>query len=223
MKKKLVLIISIFLILFMVSGCATKEGKEFKKEYEALNGKTNASGKEHRTVTIDKKNPYIKVDASEIVKKIENKETFYVYFGDEMCPWCRSVIEKSIEIAKSKKIDKIYYVKIWDKDGNEVVRNKYVVNEDNEIEETIQGSEAYVKLLEYFDSLLSDYKVSDSEGNEYEVGEKRIYAPNYIYVEKGEPKKLVEGISEKQTDSRGELTEEILKDEETIFNKFFSN
>ena len=51
--------------------------------------------------------------------------------------------------------------------------------------------------------------------------EKRIYALNFIYVEKGIPKKLVDGISSHQNDSREELTDEILKDEEEIFNKFF--
>ena len=32
---------------------------------------------------------------------------------------------------------------------------------------------------------------------------------------------MAEGISEKQTDSRGELTKEILEDEEKIFKEFF--
>ena len=51
---------------------------------------------------------------------IENKETFYVYFGDELCPWCRSVIEKFIEVAKKNDVKKVYYVKIWDDDHNEI-------------------------------------------------------------------------------------------------------
>ena len=35
---------------------------------------------------------------------------------------------------------------------------------------------------EVFDSVLSDYTITDSEGNKVATGEKRIYAPNYIYV-----------------------------------------
>ena len=56
-----------------------------------------------------------------------------------------------------------------------------------------------------------------------ETKEKRIYAPNFIYIENGEAKKLAEGISEKQSDSREELTEEILKEEQEQFESFFQN
>ena len=55
------------------------------------------------------------------------------------------------------------------------------------------------------------------------MGEKRIYAPNYFYISNGKVKKMVEGISDKQKDSREELTDEILKDEEEQFNDLFKN
>ena len=222
MKKRFIYIILSILFLGVLTGCASKESKEFKKEYEALNGHTNASGKEHRTISIPKDNPMEKVTATDIVNKINNKETFYVYFGDELCPWCRSVIEKAIEVAKKSGVKKIYYVKIWDKDGNEILRNKYTVKNE-EIEETIEGTDAYNKLLEAFDSLLEEYTVTSEDGYKFELGEKRIFAPNFIYVKDGVAQKLVEGISDKQTDSRGELTDEILKDEENIFTQFFKN
>ena len=159
--------------------------------------------------------------AKELLEKIDNKETFYVYFGDELCPWCRSVIEKFIEVANKNKIKKVYYIKIWDKDGNEVLRSKYKLNDNNEIEEVQKGTDEYIKLLTTFDSLLSDYTLKDKDGKEVPVNEKRIYAPNFIYVKDGKGVKLVEGISEKQTDSREELTKEMLEDEEKIFNEFF--
>ena len=219
MKKYLILFL---IITFLCSGCTNKKALEFKKEYEAINGETNKGGKVHRTVTIDNDNPYLKVGADEIIKKIENKDTFYVYFGDKLCPWCRSVIEKSIKVAKENKIDKIYYVSIWNDDGEEILRDKYEFV-DGELKKTFEGSEEYSKLLEYFNDLLSNYTVNDQSGNKVETGEKRIYAPNYIYIEKGVPKKLVTGISDKQKDSREELTDEILKDEETIFKDFFKN
>ena len=222
MKKKVFLVLFSVLLLVFLSGCATKEGKEFKKEYEALNGTTNKSGKAHRTISIPKDNPFVKVEASEIVKMINNKETFYVYFGDPLCPWCRSVLEKSIEVAKKNKIDKIYYVKIWDKDGNEILRNKYVIN-GTDVEETIDKSETYTKLLEAFDPLLTEYTLTAENGDKIDLEEKRIYAPNYIYVKDGVINKLVEGISSKQTDSREELTKEMLDDEERIFSDFFKN
>ena len=221
--KKIIKLITFFSLVLLLMGCATKASKEFKSEYESLNGKTNSSGKAHRVVSIPKDNPFEKVSASKIVQMIENKETFYVYFGDELCPWCRSVIEKAIETAKNNKVNKIYYVKIWDKDGNEVLRSKYKLSDDGKVEELIKGKEEYYKLLQSFDSLLSDYTLADTNGNVVNTNEKRIFAPNFIYVENGVAKKLVEGISSNQKDSREDLTDEMLKDEEEIFNNFFKN
>ena len=218
MKKKILLLFLTFVLL--LTGCKN-DALKFKEDYESMNGKENASGKIHRTVNIDEKNPYVYATAKDIVNKIENKETFYVYFGSTLCPWCRSVIEKSIEISKNKGISKIYYVDIWDNEGNEILRDKYTLNEDGSLELVIKGTDEYRKLLAYFDSVLSNYSLKDSSGKNVPTNEKRIYAPNFIYVEKGEAKNLVEGISDKQKDSRETLTEEMLKDEENIFNSFF--
>ena len=221
MKK--ILILSILLII-VLTGCMkdeySKEALAFKKDYESVNGKENKYGKEHRTVSIDENNPFVIITTEELLEMIEDEETFYVYFGDKLCPWCRSVIEKAIEIANKKDIDTIYYIAIWDDEGNEIVRDKYELK-DGDLVKTVEGCDEYDKFLEYFDSVLSDYTLTDSEGNKVSTGEKRIYAPNFIYIKKGEVKRLVTGISESQTDSREELTEDILKDEETIFEEFF--
>ena len=75
--------------------------------------------------------------------------------------------------------------------------------------------------LTYVDSVLDDYTLTTQDGDEIRVGEKRIYAPNFIYVKNGTPLKLEEGISSKQSTSNQELTEDILKDEEELFTKFF--
>lgn len=226
MKKKIILTLVITMVpVLLITSCSSKADKEaalaFKEEYESINGEVNSKGKEHRSVTIPEDNPFEKVEASKIVEMIENEETFYVYFGDKLCPWCRSVIEKACDVAKDNKIKKIYYVNIWDDDGNEISRDKYQLV-DGEVSQLIEGSDDYYKLLEYFDELLNDYTLTDDEGNKVEVGEKRIFAPNFVYVKKGKPVKLVEGISDKQTDSREELTDEMLKDEEEQFNELFS-
>ena len=192
----------------------------FKEAYEALNGKSNSSGKAHRNISIDENNPFEEVDASEIVKKIENKETFYVYIGDEMCPWCRSVIESAIELAQQANIEKIYYVQIWDDDGNEVVRDQYKY-EDGKLNKTVEGIEAYHQLLKYWDSVLEDYTLSDDNDNEIEVGEKRIYAPNFVYVVNGEATRFTTGISSMQEDAREELTAEMIQDTKQQFSEFF--
>ena len=155
MKKRFIYIILSILFLGVLTGCASKESKEFKKEYEALNGHTNASGKEHRTISIPKDNPMEKVTATDIVNKINNKETFYVYFGDELCPWCRSVIEKSIEVAKENKINKIYYVPIWNDDGEEILRDKYELV-DNQITKSISIKNKVFKIKEEIINIASE-------------------------------------------------------------------
>ena len=69
---------------------------------------------------------------------------------------------------------------------------------------------------------MEDYTLTVDEDT-IDVGEKRIYAPNFFYMEDGVLKKMTTGISEKQEDSREELTKEILEDEEKLFSEFFTN
>ena len=205
-----------------LTACAKKDAVTFKNEYEALNGKTNANGKVHRSVTIPKNNPIVISDAKEIVEMIEKEETFYVYFGSTLCPWCRSVIEKALEVANDNGIKKIYYVDIWDSEGNEILRDKYTLDENGNPVKSVDGTEEYTKLLTYFDSVLADYtyKLNDETKS---FGEKRIFAPTFIYVAKGKAIRMTTGISSNQTDARAELTDEILADEEKFFDELFLN
>lgn len=221
MKRVLILIT---LILLVTTGCALngKSAAKFKNEYESLNGTTNAAGKEHRTVSIDKKNPFEYISPADLVKKLEKKESFYVYFGDKMCPWCRSVIETAIKEAKTNKIKKIYYVPIWDDEGNEVLRDKWAINDENKLEAVIEGTDDYKKLLELLDNVLPDYVLVDQKSKNVFVGEKRIFAPSFIRVTDGIAQELVEGISSSQNDSREELTSEMLKEQKEIFDNFFT-
>ena len=221
MKKYFVILL---LGLFVLTACNDKTSAniEFKNDYESINGKENATGKIHRSVTIPEDNPFEEVDAKEIINKTENKETFYIYFGSRLCPWCRSVIESACKLANTRGISKIYYVDIWDDEGNEILRDKYVLDDNNKPVLDKEGTNEYKKLLEYFSDYLRNYTINDANGNSINVGEKRIYAPNFMYIERGKLKKLVNGKSDKLTDSRGELTEEILKDQEKIFDDFFT-
>lgn len=225
MKKKVFLILILFIGLF-VTGCSAnnKDALKFKEEYEKINGdKTSYSDNKYRTLKIDKNNPYVYSSAKEILEKINNKETFYVYFGSSYCPWCRSVIEKSIESAQKNNIKKIYYVDIWNGFHNEILRDTYKLNDKNEAEKEKDGTKEYYKLLEKFDNLLEDYTLTTDDGEEVKVGEKRIFAPDFIYVENGVAKRITSATSENQKDADAKLTKEILKDEEKYFNNFFKN
>lgn len=225
MKKKVFLILILFIGLF-VTGCSAnnKDALKFKEEYEKINGdKTSYSDNKYRTLKIDKNNPYVYSNSKEILEKINNKETFYVYFGSSYCPWCRSVIEKSIETAEKNNIKKIYYVDIWNGFHNEILRDTYKLNDENEATKEKNGTKEYYKLLEKFDNLLEDYTLTTDDGEEVKVGEKRIFAPDFIYVENGVAKRITSATSEKQKDADAKLTQEILKDEENSFNDFFKN
>lgn len=225
MKKKVFLILILFISL-LVTGCSAnnKDALKFKEEYEKINGdKTSYSDNKYRTLKIDKNNPYVYSSAKEILEKINNKETFYVYFGSSYCPWCRSVIEKSIESAQKNNIKKIYYVDIWNGFHNEILRDTYKLNDKNEAEKEKDGTKEYYKLLEKFDNLLEDYTLTTDDGEEVKVGEKRIFAPDFIYVENGVAKSITSATSENQKDADAKLTKEILKDEEKSFDNFFKN
>lgn len=215
--KKVLSIILILTMIISITGCTIsddiKDSDKFKEEYESQNGKKSKSGKEYRKVSIPEDNPFVYATAEEISKKIDNKETFIVYFGFSTCPWCRSVIEELIKCANDSDVDKIYYVDIKD------IRDTREINKDGEIETTKEGTKGYMELLDKLDEVLDEYTVTvtDSEEDEISLEEKRIYAPNLVAVVNGKATKLEDGISNKLTDPYMELTDEIKKD---IYGKF---
>ena len=193
LKKIIVLVIAVA-VVFTITGCNEKKDNkkalEFKKEYEKLNGKKARYGKPHRTLNIPEDNPYVKTTPAEIIKKIENKETFYLYVGDSLCPWCRSVIETSIKVAKENGVDEIFYIDFWDDDNNEILRDVYELKDD-EIVKTVEETKEYKKMLDLCkDSLgLRNYTIEDKDGNEVEVNSKRFYGPSFFFIKNG--KKLI--------------------------------
>ncbi len=224
MKNRLVFIFLILIGLFIVTGCRNSiDGLKFKEEYESLNGtKTSYSDSNYRSINVSKRNPFVYSTADDILDMINNKETFYVYFGSSYCPWCRSVIEEAINSANDNKIDKIYYVDIWDGFHNEILRDTYELDSEGIARKTKNGTGTYYKLLKKFDNVLKDYTLTNDSSEEVSVGEKRIFAPNFIYVENGKAKKAITGISDKQKKSDSKLSKDILNDEIEAFDKFFS-
>ena len=206
--KKIISILLIVVLLISVTGCVIsndiKDSEKFKEEYESQNGKKSKSGKENRKVSISEDNPFVYTTAEEISKKMDNKETFIVYFGFSTCPWCRSIIEELIKCAKDSKVDKIYYVDVLD------IRDTKELDEDGTIKTTKEGTKGYKELIDKMSNVLSDYTTT-KEGKEISLEEKRIYAPNVIAVVNGKATKLEEGISEELKDPYMELTDEMKK------------
>ena len=217
MKNKIIVVLMLFVGICLVTGCSHSDEKlsdalKFKKEYEKLNGtKREKDGKTVRSIQIPEDNPFIYKEAEDIVNMMKEKKTFVVYFGFADCPWCRSVLPTFIEVAEDLDLDKIYYVDISN------IRDVLSVAEDGSVETDTQGSKGYYQLLKLLDSVLEDYTLTDSDGNDIATGEKRIFAPNVVSVVKGEAKVLEDGIGEKLTDPYMKLTDEIKED---TYNKF---
>ena len=224
MKNKYLLIMLVIMTLFSVTGCGNKKALEFKKEYEDVNGKTIRENIKYRTLNIDEDNPYIKTTIEEIEKKINNKESFYLYVGDSLCPWCRSGLEKMIEVAKNENIKEIYYIDFWDDNHNEILRDLYEVSIQNgkaTFTKTQDAKPGYNTLLNAVSSFVQDYTIT-KDGVEYNVGVKRIYGGDHFYFDKGICKTYVSLRSDKLANANDPLTEEVLNDQESKFTMFFA-
>lgn len=215
MKKMFNLILMIILLL-SITGCTRTsekltDAKKFKEEYESLNNQTREKdGKKIRSLSIPEDNPMIYKTAEEVSKMMDAKETFLVYFGFKDCPWCRSVVEELIHVAKDKNIGRIYYVDVKE------IRDVKEVTKDGIVETTTEGSKGYYELLEKLDNVLDEYTLYDKDEKEITDG-KRIYAPNVVAISEGKPIKLVTGESEGLEDPYQELTDKMRK---STYKKF---
>lgn len=202
-------------------GLHSSSPASFKEAYESLNGKETSSGKVYRAVAIPDDNPMIEISGDEAASMLQKGETFYLYIGDEQCPWCRSVIEQALASAKKHGIHTIYYVQIWDADHNEVLRDRYEL-QDGKAVQTGFGTGAYSVLLQAADAFLDEYTLEDENGNEVDTGEKRIYAPTFFKVNKGSVTAMTTGTSPAQSDAYQPLDDTILADEASMMDTFFS-
>ncbi len=219
MKKKLyillviVLLIGAFFIYYKVNVIdKNTDAYKFKVEYESLNNKESYKNNKYRELNIDKDNMIKYSSAKEVLDKINNNESFIVYFGFAKCPWCRSMIENLLSLAKQNN-EVIYYVDVLEiRDTLEVKDGKVVVSK--------KGDTNYMKLLEKLDNVLDDYSL-EVDDVKYETNEKRIYAPNVVAIINGKAVKKVEGVSEKLTNPYGKITDEMNKDSIDQLNCIF--
>lgn len=211
MKRRIIKLITVLMVVGIVFGIIynidkkqkSTDAYKFKTEYESLNGEKSQSGKIYRTLNISKTNRIKYSNAEEIVKKINNNETFVVYFGFAKCPWCRSMVENLLDLADKNETD-IYYVDVL-----EIRDTKEIIN--GEVITTKEGDKNYLKLLGLLGNVLSDYSLEE-DGVKYETNEKRIYAPNVVAVVNGKAEKMVEGVSSDLKDPYGKITNKMKKD-----------
>lgn len=193
---------------------------KFKNEYESVNDQETSSGKKIRNLTIADNNPFVYKTPEELVKMIEEKKTFVVYFGFSTCPWCRSVINSLVDASLEKEVKKIYYVDVKE------IRDTFELNDNNEAVRTKEGTEAYYKLLELLKPVLQDYnpltyETKKGKTKEVKIDEKRIYAPNVVVVKNGEAISMESGIVKELTDPYMEIDEGIKCKIKEQFNCMF--
>lgn len=211
MKKRVLIGMILIIILVGLTACNDNKKNEtdalkFKEEYERLNDTVREKdGKTIRSIEISEDNPFVYKEASDIIDMVKNGETFVVYFGFSDCPWCRSVVPTLVGVASDLGIDNIYYVDVKEIRDMLKLENGDVVTEQ-------KGSDGYYELLEVLAPVLDSYTLTDSNGNQVDTGEKRIYAPNIISVVDGVAIENTDGVSEKQTNGYMELTSEILEE-----------
>lgn len=206
MKKIRNIVVILIVGILLLTGCTKSSAAKFKKEYESLNGKTATSGKTIREVSIPENNPIVYQTAEGIVSRMENGETFAVYFGFASCPWCRSMVEQLIKSAQDNNISTIYYVDVYK------IRDQYEVDDSGKLTRTEEGTDGYNELLNLLDDVLDDYVITTESGEKIETNEKRIYAPNVVAVVNGVATEMIEGTSSSLKDPYDEITEEMKKE-----------
>ena len=187
---------------------------KFKKEYEELNSDSSLE------LNISKDNPFKYTDYDKLLEVIENG-TGIIYLGFPRCPWCRNALPVLIDAAKDNNVETIYYMNILNERDSYVVEDEELVYAKDEDGNEKKGTEGYFKLLDALEDHLTDYVVK-FEGQEYEVGEKRIYAPSVIFVRDGEILGIHVSTVDSQEDPSKELTEEQYDELYSIYDDYIN-
>ncbi len=171
---KIVIVIVMILIAYVIYYEISKVNKDaltFKQEYESLNDT------KPKKVYIPENNPIKYINPTEAIKIIKNKKGI-IYFGANWCPWCRQEVESLIEAAFKTNTKTVYYVKMDE-------YNNLWEFKDDQLVKTKEEKDKYYELLEVLKNELKDYVVKDQNGEDHNVGEKRIYLPFTIAVNNG--------------------------------------
>jgi len=226
-KNKIILAIVIISVIIVIAICGysiykhndrkvLSDAEKFKNEYEVFNGLVNSSNnKNYIDVNVDTSNDIIYKTDEEILDILKNEEAI-IYFGFANCPWCRNIIEPLLSASNKKKI-KVYYVDIYE------IRDAYIISENTKPKRTKKGSNAYYQILDFLDDNLEEYYINSEDGNKYDTGVKRLYAPTVVAVSKGQVTGIHEGTIEEQTDPYIELSSDEKKKLEDIFIKLIDS
>ena len=153
----------------------------FKEEYESLNGmpRSDTSFALYNTTYIPEKNAVRYIDAQKAFELLGSpSSSSVIYFGANWCPWCRNIIPVLLEEVDRNSVPALYYVDVTDE------RDKYVLADGAAVRES-EGTEGYSRLLEALDEYLKPYILTSDSGESVDTGEKRMYIPFLLVVDKG--------------------------------------
>lgn len=180
------------------------DAERFQQEYMSQNAKLDEHFHFMRKLEINKENPMVYSSFENVLQRLDNQESFYVYFGFAKCPWCRALVSPMLTAAADCDISQILYIDL------STSRDLYILKDGIPVQFRA-GADGYTEVLERFSALLDNYTLSDSHGVEIPVGEKRIYAPTLIRVQDGQPVRIYTGSS-KLTDAYAPLSDDVLDD-----------
>jgi predicted bacteriocin transport accessory protein len=176
----LIILITFFLTAFVFCNLpsAKKEKTKMENEYLQLQNKPSV---------------FTPTSAEDILYKLEQKNTFSVFFGFPKCPWCQALAPEVDKVAKELGIASIYYVDILS------------MRDD----ETDSHHDSYLKLAQQLSVILDKNK-------------NRINAPTLVEIVNGEVVayhldtveshiKTSDGVLPSMTDKQKEELETILK------------
>ncbi len=222
-KKFFLGIIFILLFFMVLVGIVTYKDKkedpftinndaiQFKNEYESLNNVVNENdGKTMKELSIPQDNPVDIINEEEAISLLKSG-TGILYMGFAECPWSRSMLPVLLQTLDNMNIDRLYYLNIFD------IRDTLVLNDQNKVEISEEGTDGYYEMLKLLDDFLNPYYLTGENDKKIDAKEKRIYAPTVIGIKNGQIVGIHTGTVEDQIDPYEPLTQE---QEETLSQDF---
>lgn len=199
---------------------ATADEKEFKKEYESINGTTRTNGQEVKKINIRDKNKMEYIDIEKALEILDNGSGV-IYFGYAADPLCRNAVPSIIEAATDANLDKIYYINVRPNDKIENdIRDTYELNERNKPKLVKEGSDGYKDLIVALANELSDYVLYTDKGKSVNAGEKRLNVPTVVAIKDGELVGYHEGTVKGNNEEDGKVNDLTEAEEKELYNTY---
>ncbi len=195
----------------------TTDERNFKKEYESLNGKNNSNEEILKNVSIIEDNNIEYVTLSEAVKLLK-EDTGVMYFAYPTNQKSRIVSPILVNAASNTSLEKIYYLNVRPNDDEASdIRDSFAVNK-KKAQKNKDADEDYYELLKILDKYLPKYTLTTSSGDVVNTGEKRLNVPTIITFEKGVIGTYIEGTIDNHDYDKDGVLRDLSKKEVTELN-----